>query len=601
MKLSDYVFDFVADKGVKDVFLISGGGNMHLLHSVGTNRRLKYICNHHEQACAMAAEGYARAKDDGLPGVCLVTTGPGGTNAITGVLGAWLDSIPMVVISGQVKRETQIPYKELRQLGDQEINIVDVVKPITKYAVCVKDPKDIRYCMEKAFYLATHGRPGPVWVDIPLDVQASEIDVENQKPFEPQKEIKKIDYAKVDSQIKQVLEIIKKSNRPVLLVGKGIRLAGAHEEFLEMVKKLRIPVITSFSGYDLIENENHYYFGRQGTVGQRGANLIVQNSDALLCVGTRLNTRMVSFNYRAFARAAKKMIVDVDEAELRKPIIKPDLAIVSDAKEFIIRMNKMLGAGFEERKEWQVYCKKVNEKYLIKDSEKDLKAKAVPPYMFFDTLSDVMKENDVMAVSNGFACVGPYQAFKVKKGQKCIVNSGCASMGYGLPAAIGACAKIERKDVVCVEGDGSLQMNIQELATLVGYKLPIKMFVINNGGYLSIRATQNGYFAGKYTGSSENSGVHIPDTEKISKAYGLPYFRLDSQKNLAKKISEILATPGPLVCEVFMPEDMTLACRATSYVNEKTREVIALPLEDMAPRLSKEELKGEMFIPLLDE
>ena len=593
VKLSDYVADFIYRQGVGDVFMLSGGGSMHLVDSVGTHGRLRYLCNLHEQACAMGAEGYARARND--VAVCVVTTGPGGTNTLTGLIGAWLDSAPVVFISGQVKRETIRPFPELRQLGDQEINIVDIMRPVTKYAVCVMEPADIRYHLEKAFYLARRGRPGPVWIDIPLDVQAAPIEPDRLRAFSPDELGADLNPAPKESDVEQAVKMLERAERPVLLAGKGIRIAGAQKEFLELVGRLKIPIITSFTGFDLLPNDHPYYQGRQGTVGPRGGNFIVQNSDLLLCIGTRLNLRMVSYNYPAFAPRAKKIVVDVDAAELRKPTLKPDLPVVSDAKFFIERLSARLGAkGLKEKAKWMDYCRRINAKYPVITPAHRSAEGLVNVYAFVDELSERMKENDTMVLADGFACIVPYQAFRVKTGQQIIVNSGCASMGYDLPAAIGACLAGGKRDVVCLAGDGSIQLNIQELQTIVHYKLPVKIFVFNNNGYLSIRETQKNYFNGRYIASSPQGGVTTPDMGKIAAAYGIPFVRISDNRQLGR-VGEVLSTPGAVICELMMHPDKGLDIKASSAM-DKDGKMVSRPLEDLAPFLPREELRENMQV-----
>jgi len=599
-KLSDYVIDFIFKQGVGDIFMFSGGGCMHLIDSVGQHGKIRYVCNLHEQAGAIAAEGYARIRDD--VGVCLVTTGPGGTNAITGVIGSWLDSIPTVFISGQVKREMMRPFSELRQLGDQEINIIDIVKPVTKYAVTVQDENKIQYHLEKAFHIARNGRPGPVWIDIPLDVQSANIDENTLKGFDSTRNVasKDDDVVTLEDQVETVLEMIKVSERPVILVGKGVRLADAQTEFLELVGKLKIPVITSFSGYDIIDHGNRYYQGRQGTVGPRAGNLIVQNSDFLLCLGTRMNTRMTSYNYESFAREAKKVMVDIDEAEHRKPIMKPDVSIIADAKEFIVKcLEKMGHQGAEEKTDWMEYCRKVNGKYPVVTKENYKKKDYVDSYAFVKELSDRLQEDDTIVLANGLASTVPYQVLEIKKGQRVIVNSGCAAMGYELPASIGASVGLRGKPVICIAGDGSIQLNIQELQTIRHYDLPIKIFIFNNNGYLSIRETQKAYFQSRFVASSSEFGVSLPDMQRIANAYEIPYECIKNNEQF-DKLDHVLASGKAIICEVMLDPEQGLATKAASSVNEQGK-MIAQPLENLAPFLPREELKGNMFIPMWDE
>lgn len=595
-KVSDYLVRFIEGIGVRHIFLISGGGNIHLIDSIGKGKKIKYVCNHHEQASSMAAEAYSRIT--GNIGVCVVTTGPGGTNAITGVFGAWTDSIPMLVISGQIRRETIGAGKNgLRQLGDQEINIVDIVKPITKYAVTVMDPYDIRYHLEKAFYLAKTGRPGPVWLDIPLDIQGVYIDSKKLKKFDP-KEIKNTyltDKKRMRELASQTIQKIKQARRPVMLVGNGVRLSGASSQLLELIRLIKIPVLTSFTGYDLVATNNRYYFGRPGTVGQRAANFVLQNSDLLLVLGSRLNIRAIGYNFESLARNAYKIVVDIDKAELEKRTIKPNLPVNANVKDFIVEL-LALGANNNKnhvKDEWIKQCEAWREKYSQVLPEYWKEQNYVNVYCFLDVLSNHLKKSDVLALSDGTACVCEYQTLRFPQGTRIVVNSGCAAMGYGLPAAIGACLANNKKRTICIEGDGSLQINIQELQTLVHYKLPVKLFVYNNDGYLSIRLTQKNLFAGNYVASNKESGVSCPDLLKIGNAYGIKTERIDSHEGMNEKIKKVLSYPGTIICEVMLSPNMEYLPKSSSK-KLSDGSIVSAPLEDMYPFLTREELEENM-------
>lgn len=602
-KISDYIVGFIERIGVKHIFLISGGGNIHLIDSIGKTKKIRYVCNHHEQACSMAAEAYSRIT--GNIGVCVLTTGPGGTNAITGVYGAWTDSIPMLVISGQIRRETIGAGKNgLRQLGDQELNIVDIVKPITKYAVTVMDPYDIRYHLEKALYLAKTGRPGPVWLDIPIDIQGAYIDIKKLKKFDP-KEIKNTyltDKKKIRRLASQTIQKIKQAKRPVMLVGNGVRLSGASSELLKLISLIKIPVLTSFTGYDLVATNNRYYFGRPGTVGQRAANFVLQNSDLLLVLGSRLNIRAIGYNFESFAKNAYKIIVDIDKAELEKRTIKPNLSINVNVKDFIVGL-LTFGANNESnhiRDEWIKRCGDWHKKYPQVLPEYWKEQNYVNVYSFLDVLSNHLKPSDVLALSDGTACVCEYQTLRFSQGTRIVVNSGCAAMGYGLPAAIGACLANNKKRTICIEGDGSLQLNIQELQTLLYYKLPIKLFVYNNEGYLSIRLTQKNLFGGNFVASNKESGVSCPDLLKIGKAYGIKTEKIDSHKGMDEKIKNVLSYPGSIICEVMLSPSMEFLPKSSSK-KLSDGSIISAALEDMYPFLTREELEKNMIGPLEDK
>lgn len=609
IKVSDYIVQFIEDLGVKYVFLISGGGVIHIIDSVGRARKLKYICHHHEQAAAMAAEAYSRILQN--IGVCIVTTGPGATNAITGVLGAWLDSIPVLIISGQVKREMMIKGTHLRQLGDQEINITDIVRPITKYSEVMMAPSDIRYHLEKAVYTAKEGRPGPVWIDVPLDIQGAYIDKDKLKKFDPKEVIKtyQTDKKYINKAVLQTLDKLKEAKRPVLYIGNGVRLAHAAREILALIRLLRIPVLTSFAGYDLVGTDNKYFMGRPGTVGQRGANFILQNSDLLLGLGTRLNIRSVGYDYQSFARAAYKIMVDIDREELHKKTVKIDLTVNCDAKDFIREMTKELTGAMSPaasshplplQSNWLEKCHSWNKKYPVVLPKYWQEKKEVNPYCFVEALSRYLMQKDIIVVSNGTSCVVPYQVLTFPYGVRVIVNSGCAAMGYGLPAAIGACLGSGRKDIICLEGDGSIQMNLQELQTVIHHKLPIKIFVLNNSGYLSIRLTQDAFFKGKYVASNADSGVTCPEILAIARAYGFPVVKIAKNSELNKKIEKVLSEKGPILCEVVLSPTQGFMPKASSR-KLPDGSFVSRPLEDMYPFLSRKELRKNMIIPLLPE
>jgi len=600
IKLSDYVIKFIENLGVKHIFLISGGGNIHLVDSLGKSKKIKFVCNHHEQAASTAAEAYARIKKFG---VCLVTTGPGGTNAITGVLGAYQDSIPMLVISGQVKRETMGAGKITRQFGDQEVNIVDIVKPLTKYATTVMDPLEIGYHLEKAVYVAKSGRPGPVWIDIPLDIQGSFIETKQLKKFNPT-EIKfdhQTNKQKLKKLVTQTINKLKNSKRPVLYIGNGIRLAGAYKQFLSLVNLLKIPVLTSYAGYDLMPSAHPYFFGRGHAFGQRAGNFILQNSDLLLSIGARLDIRTIGFTYKAFARAAYKIMVDIDMREIKKPILSIDLPINFDAKDFIEEMIKQLKDNRLKLKinDWLEYGRRLNKKYPIVLKEYWQEKNYVNPYCFIETIGKQLKPNELIVVSNG---VGPlncmYQAFFVKPEQRIILNNGCAQMGYGLPAAIGiAFAANQKQRVICFDGDGSIQLNIHELQIMKHHNLPIKLFIYTNDGYLSIKNTQNNLFAGIHVAVDKKSGVSCPDIVKIGKAYGIKTERINNHADMEKKIKKVLAYPGPIICDINAVRQLMLSPKLMAK-KLPNGQFASPPLEDMGPFLPREEFEKNMIIPL---
>lgn len=546
MKLSDYVFQFIKKEVADSVFLVSGGGIMHLVDSLGKSGLNSY-CSHHEQAAVIAAEGYGRIKNS--PGVALVTTGPGGTNAITGMAGAWLDSIPMLVIAGQVKRPDITPrlngVPTVRAIGFQELNVIDLVKPITKYAITVENEKEIRYHLEKAVYLAMHGRPGPVFVEIPLDVQATEIEPNELKSFDPS-EIKE-KKTELDSKLMgEAARLLREAKRPLLMAGNGIRLAGGEEILWKVLEKLKINVVTPmFTADDLVTFECPYYLGRQGMPGNKEANYAVDNCDLLLVVGERLQLTQTSFDYDKFAAQATKIMVDIDENEMRKKTVKIDVPIHCDAKVFLEALNKQ----DIKLNRWDVKVEPINPDNYACDK------KYLNVYRFLSELSNWPEKMD-MATANGMASVAPHQALKISRGQRFITNAGLGHMGSGLPMAIGACIASDKNPVICSEGDGSIMMNIQELQTVIHHKLPLKIFIFNNNGYYSIRSTHLKFF-NKITAADPSSGVTLPDFSKLIPAWGLAYERINNDEELSK-LEKVMNHKGPIVCELMLDPNQSM-------------------------------------------
>ena len=599
IKVSDYIAKFFAAHGSRHVFMITGGGAMHLNDSFGRSEDLEFFCFQHEQASAIAAEGYYRASGR-LP-VVNVTSGPGGTNTLTGVIGQWLDSIPAVYISGQVKQETTIsscPELGLRQLGDQEINIVDIVRPVTKYAAMVRDAKEIHYHLSKALYLATHGRPGPVWLDIPLDVQSSNFDERELAVYDPKEDELKIDTSTVQSQITEVIRRIRNAERPVILAGHGIRLAGAADDFRRMVEQLKIPVLTAICGHDLINSDHPLFFGRPGICGDRLGNIVIQNSDLMIAIGARLGIRQISYNYKSFARGAFRVMVDIDKSELAKPTLTLDLPIHSDAKFFVNGLiSQLANESLQPKSEWIKWCEERRTRLPSVISENKSRAGYVNSYEFAEVLFKQLAPGTTVVTGNGTAYTGTFQAMQIKEGVRVFTNQGCASMGYDLPAAIGASMAMGQKPVVLITGDGSIQMNIQEFQTVVAYRLPIKIFILVNDGYLAIRTTQNTYFDGRHYGSSPEGRLFLPDIRKIAEAYGIPTMSMKGGDPIEGRIKEVLSSDGPCLCEIIMDPQQSLYPKLMSTVGSDGK-MISSSLENMYPFLEKDESQKDWIVDL---
>ncbi len=595
LKLSDYLIGFLADRGVRHIFMVTGGGAMHLNESIGSEHRIQYVCNHHEQACAMAAECYARVT--GQVGVVNVTTGPGGVNALNGVFGAYTDSVPMLVISGQVRRDTCARLRGLeniRQLGDQEIDIIHMVQRITKYAVLVSDPSTIRYHLEKAFHLANSGRPGPCWLDLPVDVQSAKIDPSTLKGYDPSEADAAPNTEAVRGQCKAVVDKLRHAARPVIMAGTGIRAAHAVEEFDEVIHKLGLPVTTAWT-HDLIASDDALFCGRPGTIGERAGNFTVQNSDVLLVLGSRLNIRQVSYNWKSFAREAFKIQVDVDPAELTKPLVQPDLPILCDLKVFLTELASQLHdwQPSPAQREWLSWCRERVARYPVVQDRHRRSPSPLNPYYFIELLFQGLRPDDTVVCGNAAACIVPYQVSRLKRGQRLISNSGAASMGYDLPAAVGAAVARDGKRVLCLAGDGSVQLNIQELQTLAHRKLPVKLLIMNNGGYLSIRQTQSNFF-GHLIGVGPDSGISFPDYVRVAAAFGLPSACVTGVADMPK-LWELLDAPGPAVCEIMLDPKQEFEPRLKSR-QMPDGTIVSPALEDMFPFLDPEELQSNLFI-----
>ena len=596
-RVADYIADFLADHGITDVFTVVGGGAMHLNDALGHCPRLHCTYNHHEQACAIAAESYARI-DNRIAAVC-VTTGPGGTNAMTGVVGGYLDSIPMLILSGQVRYDTTARWSglDIRAMGDQEFDICKAAQSMTKYCEMVIDPLRIRYCLEKALHLATTGRPGPCWLDVPLNVQSAIVETDALEGFDPPVR----DDEAADEAVDLVLEKLRAARRPVLNAGNGIRLSGAFSLFREAVERLGIPVVTGWDSIDLIEDDHPLYVGRAGIMGDRAGNFAVQSSDFLLSVGSRLSIRQVGYNYKSWARGAFVAMVDIDGEELKKPTLHVELPIRADAGRFFEKLlARAPQTALSDCADWVTQCAAWKQNYpvvLPKHYEDGGKANV---YCFIKELSRRLPQGRITVVGNGSACVVGSHAYEIHNDQRFIINSAIASMGYDLPAAIGACIASGRQEIVCVTGDGSIQMNLQELQTIRTNRLPIKLFVINNGGYHSIRQTQKNFFGEPLVGIGEDSGdLEFPSMEKLAAAYGYPYFAIRTNADMAL-LDTVLAQDGNLVCEVFVSHTQNFEPKAASK-RLPDGTMVSAPLEDLAPFLPEDEVRRNLYIPPVEK
>jgi acetolactate synthase I/II/III large subunit len=595
MRVADYIAQTLVSHGITDVFMVTGGGAMHLNDAIGRHRNLRTVCCHHEQACAMAAESYFRLT--GRLAAVNVTSGPGGTNAITGVYGAFVDSLGLIVISGQVKWETLVRSTDLplRQLGDQELDIIPMVQHITKYAVMVTDPQDVRYHLERALHLATSGRPGPVWVDVPLNIQGAQIDPDSLRAYDPAEDQAALPAPDQTAAYREVARRVSSAARPVVLVGTGVRISGMQQELLDLIAAWGVPIVTAWNAHDLVPDDDAHFAGRPGTIGTRAGNFAVQNADVVLVLGCRLNIRQVSYAWNYFARTGSVIMVDVDPAELRKPTLTIDLGIHADLHTFIPGLQKTPYVRNASHAAWVAWCRDRYSRYPACLPEYRAVNSPINPYAFVDVLSDVLADDDIIVTGDGTACVVTFQTLRVRRHQRLYTNSGCASMGYDLPAALGAAIAAPGRRVICLAGDGSLQMNLQELQTVVGLNLPIKVIVLNNQGYHSIRQTQHAFFADSLIGFDEATGVHFAPLERLAHGFGLAYLKANALDTLAKTLQVALAGPGPLLCEVML-DPVQLFSPKVSSKRLPDGKMVSAPLEDMAPFLPRDEFRSNMLV-----
>lgn len=590
MRVADFIFNFLSEKGVDTVFMVSGGQAMFLVDAIHQNKNLKSICTHHEQSAGMSADAYGRLT--GKLGVALVTAGPGAVNVINGVVGGWTDSSPMLVISGQ-SALFNVQYQQInpiRQYGIQGINIRPLVEKVTKYFVTIDDPSKILYYMQKAYYLALNGRPGPVWLDVPLDVQKMEVPEKMLEEFRPP--IGEYNSAELKEQVAEVLRLLSSSSRPIILVGQGVRLSNSIDDFHKLLRMLNVPVLTSRLGIDIIKSDDELYVGRPGNYGERSANFAIQNADLIISIGCRMSSALVGHNPKNFGKNAKKVAVDIDKQELNKPGVDIDLKINVNAKYFLTEMLRQVGSQTRNYSEWVKRCNSWKERYPVA-LKKYADEKPVNSYYFTDRLSELSTKDDMIIVDTGSCFHVACQTWKIKKEQRFLTTGGISSMGYWV-AVIGACVANNRKRTVVITGDGSLQMNIQDLATIRHNNLPIKIFIFNNNGYLLIRHTQNNFMEGRLLGEGPETGVWCPDSLKIAEAYGIRGVRINSVEEVDSKIKETMDGDDPVICDVMTPEWQLIVPRISS---EKMPDgtLVSKPYEDMFPFLDREELLENMI------
>lgn len=599
MRVCDLIADFIKKQGIDDVFMVSGGGVMFLTDGLACNSLLNKVCCHHEQAAAMAAVSYAKYRGMGC---AYVTTGCGGTNTMTGVLNAWQDNVPCIFISGQCKRKETVSYIGLpiRQVGVQEADIVELVKPITKYSVMINHAEDTLYHMEKACYLAKSGRPGPVWIDVPMDIQSADIDAEKVRHFSPT-ELKPEKTEVSEWELSSLIRDLKRANRPIIVAGHGIRLAGAVEKFYELVHKHKIPVVCSRMGLDVLPTMDELDIGRIGNKGTRAANFAVQNADLVIAIGSRLSVSSTGQQYEFFAREAKVIAIDIDRFEHMKNTVHVDEVIVADAKNVIEALLSSREMDDFSAKEWAERCKAWKEKYPVCLPEYEDDTNGINMYKFVDKLSDHLREDDVVVTDAGSAVYVPAQGIRTyARTQRYITSGAQAEMGFTLPAVVGASVAVGGRQAIGITGDGSFQMNLQELQTIVHNKLPVKLFVWNNDGYLSIRATQNKFFDGRFIGTDKTSGVSFPDLSKIAYAYGISYVRMEKINQMDEQFERIMAMDEPVLCEVMSIRDQ-LVMPSVSSKKLADGKLVSKPIEDMFPFLPREEFESEMIVEPIAE
>ena len=592
MRVADFVIKFLEEKKISTVFTVSGGGSIFLCDALYKSKRLNYVSCHYEQAVSFATESFSRVNSK--PGAAIITTGPGGTNCTTGVACCWIDSVPSIFISGQVYLNQTIKNTGVRQVGVQEFDIISMVKSCTKYAVMIKDPNSIKYHLEKAYFLTNHKRPGPVWIDIPANIQNAQIDPRKLKGFSQNKNKKTLKNKNLDKKIKRVADMMIKSKRPLIHLGQGVKISKAENYLRKIIEKYKIPFALTWNASDLMESSHKYYAGRPGAFAERGSNFIIQNCDFYLAIGTRLPFMVTGYNSKDFARKAKKIMVDIDPKELKNSNVNLDEKICCDAKYFLKTLFKFLGNKIIFSDKWLTYCKDIRKKYPIVLEEFRKQKKYINSYDFVDNLSNVLNREDIIVTDMGLSFVGTHQTFRIKNGQKLFTNSGHAPMGWGLPAAIGASFASKNKKIICLTGEGGLQMNIQEFATIMHHQLPIKTFIYNNGGYLTIKQTQQLGFKSRIMGSTYDTGLSFPNYKKIAESHKIQYVKIKNNINLKDKLKKILNHNKPVVCELIMDNEQEQMPKA---INKRlpNGKSVATKFEDMYPFLPFDEIKKNML------
>lgn len=594
MKLTDYIVKFFEEQGLRDVFMLSGGGCQHLINSFGNSEKITYWCLHHEQCVSMAVEAYARMKND--LGVAVVTSGPGSTNAVTGLLGAWQDSVPCIFLSGQVRTVHTIRLsgiEGLRQFGQQEVDIIPIVKSITKYAVMIDKPEDIRYHLEKAVYLAKHGRPGPAWIDVPLDMQNSQIDETTLRPFIPE-DVAQEDISNDVAEVAQMLQVAK---RPVIVAGRGVRIANACDELSQLVDRCDIPVVNSFLGIDALPSEHKCNIGRIGVMGTRAGNFTMQNADFLLVIGSRLSISSMGFEPKSFAREAKVVIVDIDPIEHKKPLVKYDKLIISDAKEFLQQLS---ANQLPQYSKWLAKTNEWKKEFTVFTSEYEDDKNGLNYYKFLELLNDYTTEKNPVISDAGSAFYVTSQAISLKPNQRYVSSGALATMGYTVPATVGVAVADLNNVTVGITGDGSFMQNMQELSIMQFHQLPIKLFVVNNDGYLSIRNSQIKNNGGKLVASCPESKVPFPNLEKVIKAFDLQYYKIDSIASAREILPKVFADNQPVIIEV-VSQPYQLVVPTVQAMKKADGTIVSKPLEDMFPYLPRDVFEQEMIVKPITE